>query len=267
MLESIYDSKEGIPTGCEEHYTERDGKWELQVSGMKTQADVDRVKKSLEAERVISSQRKRDAEKSVELQAELDNKNEIIATFKDGGFDEDKLNQMADERAAGKLRVAEVEHGHVVKELEETRGTLSAMQSRLDSTAIDAAIRTGMKGTVRESAHDIFLRLNRNNFEIIEGNVLTNKDVYGSSITVADFVKTEVAKDPDNFGPTSSGGGAGGGSRKSTLTGDNPFKGIGNLTEAVILAREDPAGAKALAKAAGLNVHDPKFGPLIKTLG
>ena len=44
MLELSYDTKDAIPNGFAELYTEKDGKFVLTgVNGMKTQTDVDNV--------------------------------------------------------------------------------------------------------------------------------------------------------------------------------------------------------------------------------
>ena len=263
----ILDNETDIPTGLEAEYAERDGKWELQVDGAKSQVDVDKLKKALDAERVITSQLRKDGGKAAELQVELDNKNSIIATFKDGGFDEDKLNQMADERAAGKIQIAQMEKEHAEKAQSDTAARLEAMQQEANAGKIRDAIREAMKTDVRDTAQSIFLQLNERKCTIVDGIVLTNAEVYGSTISVAEFVKSEVAKDPDNFKPISSGGGAGGGKKGTVQSGDNPFKGKGNLTIAAALAKSDPEAAKAAAKAAGLNAYDPRFGAIIKSLG
>ena len=50
-LKAIYDKKEDIPEGFESAYVERNGKFELQVEGMKTSADVERIQTALDKER------------------------------------------------------------------------------------------------------------------------------------------------------------------------------------------------------------------------
>ena len=50
-LKAIVDSLDDIPDGIKESYTERNGKYELQVEGMKTQADLDRISTALAKER------------------------------------------------------------------------------------------------------------------------------------------------------------------------------------------------------------------------
>lgn len=58
MLNYSYDNKSDIPAGAEKFYSEKDGKFTLQVDGVKTEADVQAVKDALDKERKA----KRDAE-------------------------------------------------------------------------------------------------------------------------------------------------------------------------------------------------------------
>src|SRR5271166_3561304 len=52
-LKTIYDTQDEIPEPHRELYVERNGKFELTgIEGVKTQADIDRTTKALEAERV-----------------------------------------------------------------------------------------------------------------------------------------------------------------------------------------------------------------------
>ncbi len=58
MLKLNYDSKADIPKGAESFYTEKDGKFTLQVEGAKSQADVENLQNALDKERKL----KREAE-------------------------------------------------------------------------------------------------------------------------------------------------------------------------------------------------------------
>ena len=57
MLKSVYDNKSEIPTGAETFYKETDGKFHLQVTGFKTEEDVNSLQDALNKER----KEKRDA--------------------------------------------------------------------------------------------------------------------------------------------------------------------------------------------------------------
>ena len=50
-LKAILDSLTDIPEALHGEYVERNGKFELQVEGMKTQGDVDRLQTALTKER------------------------------------------------------------------------------------------------------------------------------------------------------------------------------------------------------------------------
>src|ERR1039458_8330945 len=101
MLKTVYATQEEIPAGYEALYTERNGKWELTgVSGVKTQADIDRVQAALVKERTDHKAVKAllapfeglDAE-VIHLQAtELEEtKAQLDAIKKDGTIDDTKL--------------------------------------------------------------------------------------------------------------------------------------------------------------------------------
>jgi len=51
MLRAIYDSKEDIPAEYIHLFQEKKGKWEIQIEGMKTLGDVERLQGSLDSER------------------------------------------------------------------------------------------------------------------------------------------------------------------------------------------------------------------------
>lgn len=62
MLKFSYDVKSDIPEGLEKFYTEKDGKFTIQVEGMKTEDDVKSIQTALQKER----ETRRDAEKKLE---------------------------------------------------------------------------------------------------------------------------------------------------------------------------------------------------------
>ncbi|MBW2674159.1 MAG: hypothetical protein JRD89_12230 [Deltaproteobacteria bacterium] len=250
MLEMIYKTEAEIPAGFESEYVERDGKWELQVIGAKSQTDVDKTMKSLAAERVITTQLRKENEKVITLQAELDNKNKIIAAIGDGGFDEGKLNEMADARAADRVKIATMERDHLKEKLDETNGSLTEMRGRVDSSKIQQELHEAMKGEVRDDAQDIFSQLNSGKFEIVNGIVLTKDGEYDKPISVAEVVKIEVANRPANFMPTSSGGGAGGG-RRGPASSANPMG--KDWSAAMKLVALDIEDAKAKMKSAKID--------------
>lgn len=57
MLKNVYDKKSEIPTGAESFYSEKDGKFELQVTGFKSEEDVKKLQDVVAKERT----EKRDA--------------------------------------------------------------------------------------------------------------------------------------------------------------------------------------------------------------
>ena len=52
MLKNVYDTKSEIPTGAESFYSEKNGKFELQVTGFKSEEDVTKLQDVVAKERV-----------------------------------------------------------------------------------------------------------------------------------------------------------------------------------------------------------------------
>ncbi len=107
-IELSYEKEDEVPEAHKELYTEVDGKWNLTgITGMKTQADVDRLTTSLTKERGVSAALKKKNETWGDLDqekvlSELDELKEARIRLEagDGKIDEEKVEALVTARVA-----------------------------------------------------------------------------------------------------------------------------------------------------------------------
>ena len=284
-LTAVIESLDGVPEQFHELYEERDGQFEITgISGMKTQADVDRLQESLRKERGVSKELRgkvtgfgeHTPETIEELQGQVEDLQlQIEAAKKEGGPSEEDLDKMAESRALMRIKPLE-------RQIAKLQGALEEITGERDKLAANET-RTTLVGSVERSAQskdvgiqkevlaagDIALFAERT-FEVIDGEVVSREGIPGitpglSPEQVFLDIK-ESGSRPYWFGPTV-GAGAGGGKGGGQETGDNPFKldettgKPKNITAAAQMFRSDPERAKRLAKSAGKGVE--KFFPYL----
>ncbi len=267
------DSLDDIPEGNREHYVERNGKFEIQVEGLKTQGDVDRVMESLRKERVDHDQAKARARgfgdhtpEGIEtLTAQLEDAKLLLdAAKKDGGANEEDIEKLVESRTLQRVRPLERQIKKLGEEVSSLTGSNSTLVAEKRSSAIlksvlDAATVKEV-GVSPDALPDVELWAERV-FEVGEDSRVLSKD--GMGVTPG-LTPKEVFTDMKAggqrrhwFGATVGAGASGGAGGDA---GANPFqKGkTYNLTRAAQLTRSDPARAKRLAKAAGREELLPK---------
>jgi len=268
----VLDSIEGLPEDVAKEYVERDGKFHIQVEGMKTQQDIDRVTQSLNASRAEASGFKaklallgdRKIEEVIPL---LDRIPELEAAAA-GKLDETKLREMAEARARAIIAPIERERDGFKAQLAEKDTIIKSFETKEQTRTIhdqikDAAKKAGVIDEAMEDAINAGERL----FVLEEG---TSKAVVKADAGVTqglepkDWLSDLATKKPHWFG-TSAGGGAGGNRGGNGGTELNPFSHDGwNVTKQGQLMQTDAARADRLAKAAGhkdaesANVKPPK---------
>lgn len=257
-LNAIYSTQEDIPENYRELFQENsEGKFEIQVVGVKTQADVDRVQNSLEKERGETKKAKERlamytalGEDPEEIQARLDHIAELEAG--QGEIDEDKLNQLAEARAAKQIAPKDREIKKLNDKVFAQDQQLSAVQTKLNNYLIDAAANAAAASEkMRVEAQPDFLLFARSNFVVDENeNVITSeKSQFGAGLSAKEVLK-DLKETRPHWWPDSEGGGAGGSGTK--LGGENPWaEKTLNLTRQGEIFRENPERARMLAKAAG----------------
>jgi len=266
-LELMYDSMGAIPAGFEKLYTEKDGKAVLTgISGMKTQADIDRVQEGLRKEREDHAKTKADLKpfkgmNPEEVQATLDRVAELEAAA-GGKLDDEAINKIVESRLKTQTapltrQIEELTTKNA--ELEENVGNLSGTLTKSER---NAAVR---KAAAEMKVHSTAIP----DVELVAESYL-EKDEHSSRWVVKDGVEgvtpgadinqfmKEMQKVRPHWWPESVGGGAGG-MGPGGVSSTNPFKADSwNVTEQGALIRSDRPAAEAAAKAAGTTIGGPR---------
>jgi len=266
-LKAVVDSLEGIPEALHGEYVEKGGKYELQVEGMKTQADIDRLQGALTKERndhkAVKERLGLLGDRKIEdVLAALDRIPELEAAA-GGKIDDEKINQLVEGRIKSKLAPLERELNQTKTALSEKEKVIEGYTTKERTRMIHDAVRkAGTSAKVLPEALEDALLLAERVFEVDEaGNVVT-KDGSGAtpglqpSVWFTDLQKTR----PHWWGP-SAGGGAGG--NRGGIGGDkNPWSAENwNMTEQGKILTADRSKAEQLAKAAGTTIGGPRPKP------
>jgi hypothetical protein len=259
-LEAVRDSVDDLPDELKAEYTENsEGKFVLQVNGMKPQAEFDRVQGALSKERNDHSalkQRIREnfgEEKFEDIHARLDRIPELEAAA-EGKIDDEKLNQMVESRLRTKIAPLERERDQLKSQLTEKDqriGTLESNEKR--RTIRDAVTAAARAAKVTDEALDDALLLGDTLFEVRDddGKVVVKEGTSFTQGIEPSVLFTDLQSKKPHWFPQSAGGGAGGNRGGGGVT-RNPFSHEGwNLTEQGQLMNNDPNKADQLARAAG----------------
>jgi hypothetical protein len=190
-----------------------------------------------------------------DLRAELERIPELEAASK-GKLNKEELEKLAEERAKSKLIPLQRKEQELSTKLAEATKKLEEFQQKeVRRTIHDQVRQVAAESKAHEhsyaSADGALMLLADRICELNEaGQVVVKAGVgYPEGLLFKDVVRDIQAKH-GYLWPASQGGGAGGGS--AGLSGDNPFKKSGNLTERVALFKADPKRAQQLMAAAGI---------------
>ena len=193
---------DALPEGIKSEYSETGDDYVLQVEGVKTQADIDKVMEAKNQEKRLRK----------EAEDRLKEREHELATLGD------KVN--AYESDSGKKLTAEerVEMERLKRELEtrsKTYGELEQKYGELEKTHTQDKIRMDLlsqaKGIMREDAINDTVEQLLNKFVISEGKVLTCPELGDKSGLEAKAYLASYVEGRSYLAPTSTGGGAGGG--------------------------------------------------------
>lgn len=266
-LKAIYDNKEDIPTGFESAYVERNGKWELQVEGMKTAADVERVQSALESERTEHKAAKRrlkglgDDDNADSFQDLKDENEDLKAKLETAGQDkvsDEDIQKRVDAQVKLAMRPLERANSKLTEENADHLVTIGTQSHKINSGLIRGDV-TDVLGTKElginpDALPDIEIYAERVMVVGEDGARLT-KDGVGVTpgLTLAELIAEMRANGQRNhwFGKTQGAGSPGGDG--GNHGGANPFKegDSWNSTEQGVLIQNNPALAKSLAEQAG----------------
>lgn len=250
MLKAVYANKSDIPAGAEAFYKEVNGQWELQVDGMKTQGDVDRVTEALRKERSDHSETKAKLHKfegyTLEDITKLEDENALLkADGKSADIDE-KVNALVDARTKALKR----DLANAERRATEAEASVTTLKSERSKDKIDAAVVNVAANKVRpEALADVKLHA-VNDFELSEDGKVVTKETcpLGAGLTVEEWTEKKIKASPHWESPSQGGGARGG---KGGGGNENPWsKKTWNVTRQHQIASQDPAKAKQLQEAA-----------------
>ena len=267
-LLAIHDKLDDIPEPYRELYTEKNGKYEVTgITGIKTQADVDRVHTSLVKER---DDHKSTKDKLAvwgdmnheETQTKLDRLPELEAAA-EGKWDEAKIEEVTTKRVEGVInsRLAPLQRQVVTltKERDDFKTVNDSLSGEKRTRTIHDSVRKHLtEKQVIVEAHEDALMLADRIFEIREedGSVVTRDSVGVTPGVGADVWLSEIQEKRPHWWLPSQGGGGKGGPGGGGGGGENPWTHENwNMTaQGEIIKTRGREKADQLAKAAGTSV-------------
>lgn len=259
-LAATVDSLEGVPEALHAFYVEKDGQFQLQVTGVPSQGDLDSVRNLLTKEKALhktlQDRVKLLGDHRIEdIPALLDRIPELEAT--QGQIDDEKINQLVEARIKARVGPIERERDKLQTQVTEKDQTIKDFEAKDRTRTIHDKVREdAVKAKVLPEAVDDALLLADRIFEVDDAGRVVTRDNVGvtpgiePSVWFTDVQKTR----PHWWGPSTGGGGSGqrGGGGDAT---SNPFTHDGwNLTAQGALVTSDRAKAEQLAKAAGTTI-------------
>ena len=270
-LKAIHATLEEIPEAFRELFTEKGGKFELTgITGVKTQADIDRMQTGLTAERDDHKATKEklaiwgDLDHAATV-ASLDRIPELEAAGA-GKLDEAGIEAIVTKRVEGTLasKLAPVERQLVtaLKERDTFAGENETFKTANTRRRIHDTVRKALVAQkVRPEAHEDALMLAERIMEVSDAGAVVTRDNVGVAPGLdSDGWLAEIQDSRPHWWPDSQGGGARGSQGAGGMSGKNPFSHDGwNMTAQGQLVREKGMEhAKKLAAAAGTTVGGPQ---------
>lgn len=264
-LKAILESIDDLSDELKKEYVERNGKFELQVEGMKTQADIDRLQSALVKERndhkavkeVLAQLGDR---KMDEVLAQLDRIPELEAAAA-GKIDDAKISELVEGRIKSKLAPIERERDRLMQEHKELSGRIAQFEELDRTRKIHDSVRSAIdkiQGFQTSAIEDALLYAERM-MEIDDAGKVVTRDSVGVTpgIDAATWL-TEMQGKKAHWWGASFGGGASGNAGGSG-GGSNPWSAEGwNMTEQGRILRENRQRAENLARSAGTTIGGPR---------
>ena len=261
-LKAVYSSKDEIPQGYEDLYTEQNGQFELTgVEGVKTQGDVDRVQEALRKEREDHKATKQKLDKFGEMdpdkvQDQLKELEELQARTSNDGQSDEKIEEIVQKRLAREKAPIERERDRFKQQAEEAQQQVQERDQKIKQGKVEQALRKqAEEAGVHSTAVDDIVAIGSQQFDVDDqGNVITADGASTPGIGPDVWMKDMKEKRP-HWWPQSQGGGAKGNQQGSTGS-DNPWSTQGwNRTEqGRIIQEQGQEKAEQLARAAGSQV-------------
>lgn len=271
-LNAVHDNLEDIPEVHRELYTEKDGKYELTgISGIKTQADVDRLQSSLNKAQGDNKTLKEKFAVWADMDhddvvAQLDRLPELEAAAS-GKLDEAGIDDLVSKRVEGTIQsqLAPVERNlkKTAEERDQYLGERDELIGEKRTRAIHDEVRTALiKAKVIPEAHADALMLAERLFEVREddGAIVTRDNVGVTPAVNAELWLQDVQATRPHWWAPSQGGGARPGGSGGPGFAQNPFSAEHwNMTkQGQLHQQQGPEKAAQMAQAAGTTVGGAK---------
>lgn len=276
-LQAIHDNIDDIPEVYRDLYTEKAGKFELTgISGVKTQADFDRVYSSLTKEKNDHAAAKQALEPwsalgdLEELQTKLDRIPELEAAA-EGKLDDAAIDEIVNRRLEGTLKSREAPLQRQISQLTKDNTTLAEENAAFKAADVKRSIHDSVRKELTDQkvipeAHEDALFLAERVFEVREddGAIVTRDGVGVTPGVEAGVWLQDMQEKRPHWWPASQGGGAQGGGRAGAgMQGaSNPWSSEGwNVTKQMEVARtkgRDYASQMAVAAGTTLTGGRPK---------
>jgi hypothetical protein len=269
MLKLKLDSIEELPEDVASHYRKVGEEYVLDVSGVVTEAERDRLKGALDKEKNDhkASKGKLQAFNGLDAEAVLKDLDEIaelrLAAGKGEGVNKEELEKLVTARSHAMLAPVERERDQLREEnatvKEENQGLKGKERKRTISSDLrDAAL----KAKVVQTALDDIALYGENFFTVAEhdGSVVTKEGLHGIQPGLSpELFLIEMKEARPHWYPGNVAGGAKG-SGNSGIGGTNPWaKDSVNITEQGRLIKEDREKATKMAAAAGKTLTGAKL--------
>ncbi len=266
-LEAILEDKAKIPEGFGDHYKEVDGKFVLQVGGMKTQVDFDNYAEAL---------KKRYADAAADVSRKTGagvTRDELMATVEEALKKAGVATAKPNGKGAGDDQTGDVSAR--LHDLERNLASLTEKNELLEkerddalgtsrsTTITNALTQAATKAGATPDGVGNLVQLIENKFEVSQAGDVVTKLEAGKGVTpnqAPEDYFASLARVPEfrMFWPKSAGAGADAGSGSGgsgDLTGANPWSKAGwNVTNQSKQYTADKAEAERLMKVAGVGL-------------
>lgn len=261
VLKAVLDKEtyDTLPEDVKKEYKDVDGKFQLDVDGMKPLAEFTVVHTALQKERTDHKKVK----DKLALFGSL-NPEEVstqlaripeLELLSEGKVDDKKVEDIVNTRIHAKMAPVERERDQLKQKVTEKDTVINAFQVKEKTRSIhDAVSKAARTAKVLSTAEEDALVLAERVFEVTDDGAVITKDNVGVTpgITPDAWLQDMSAKRPHWWAPSQGGGARGG---NGSHTGPNPFsKADWNLTEQGQIFKLDRAKAERLAKAAGTSI-------------
>jgi hypothetical protein len=265
-LSVVMEKKEDIPEMYQELFQEQGGKFVLTgITGIKTQADVERVQASLQTEREAHKKTKERLRPFVEYSDEqikaaqewIDKRAELEATLEAAGkVNDETINKIVETRITSRLAPVERAKTEIETKYNEALKQVAVLAEEKRIRFIHDAVREARPDSkyVEDAEPDILMVAERM-LQVGEDGKITTKEGVGVTpgLTPKEWL-VEMMPKRKHWWPATEGGGAPG-NRGTQGYSNNPWsETYWNKTEQAKIVRDDPQRAELMAKAAGVTI-------------